>query len=298
MASGPQTLYLCGAPQSSGSSLISWCFLQRGDTDGVLDARNDLLPEMPPVRTPNAWCKFTISSFRLLDAAKHLEDNGWQVRPLLVLRDPRAVFNSLITKPYGRNGITAEDPPLRLRLRRVHRDWQSARELGWPVMRYESFVERPEAALREACEQLGLPWDPAMLTWPKTREQIAEPGHGSKTFRATRGGSLADTLRGELCQIGTDHIPSDDLRWLEEEFADLINAMNYPPHADSGPCPQGRAVPTYELTRRARRNRPPLVRLRDGIRKQWARWRGRGAQAVGVALCAGAHLPLAAGVPC
>jgi hypothetical protein len=45
--SGPKTLYLCGAPQSSGSSLISWCFLQRGDTDGVLDARNDLLPQMP-----------------------------------------------------------------------------------------------------------------------------------------------------------------------------------------------------------------------------------------------------------
>jgi hypothetical protein len=271
-------LYLCGAPQSSGSSLISWCFLQRGDTDGVLDARNDLLPEMPPLHTPNAWCKFTISSFRLLDAAKHLEDDGWRVRPLLVVRDPRAVFNSLITKPYGRNGTTAEDPPLRLRLRRVHRDWQCARELGWPVMRYESFVEQPEETLRHACEQLGLPWDPAMLTWPKTREEIAEPGHGSKTFRATRGGSLADTLRGELCRVETDHIPGDDLRWLEEEFAELNREMNYPPHVDCRPCPQGRAVPTYELTRRARHGRPPLVRLRDGIRKQWARWRGRGAR--------------------
>jgi hypothetical protein len=204
------------------------------------------------------------------------------------------VFNSLITKPYGRNGVTAEDPPLRLRLRRVHRDWQAARELGWPVIRYESFAEDPEATLRKACEQLGLAWDPAMLTWPKQREQVAEPGHGSKTFRATRGGCLAETLRGELCRLGTDHIPRDDLRWLEEEFADLIADMNYPAHADGGACPQGRAVPAYELTRRARRNRPPLVRLRDGIRKQWARWRGRGAQAA-VALAGLAQLPLAAG---
>ncbi len=33
---------LCGGLQSSGSSLISWCFLQRRDTDGVFDANGDM----------------------------------------------------------------------------------------------------------------------------------------------------------------------------------------------------------------------------------------------------------------
>src|SRR5688572_28107305 len=175
-------LYLCGAPQSSGSSLVSWCFLQRADTDGVLDARNDLLPDVSAVATANAWCKFTVSAFRTLDVACHLADAGWVVRPLLVVRDLRLVFDSLVDKPYGRNGVTAEEPPLRLRLRRFHRDWQLAEREGWPVIRYESFVADPEGILRSACAQLGLPWDPAMLTWPKAPEQAACAGPGSTTF--------------------------------------------------------------------------------------------------------------------
>lgn len=259
------TLYLCGAPQSSGSTLVSWCFLQRADMDGVLDARNDLLPEVPDVRTPNAWCKFTVSSFRTPEVAGHLQDAGWSVRPLLVARDLRVVFDSLVAKPYGRNGITAEEPPLRTRLRRFHQDWQQARRDGWPVIRYESFVADAEGALRQACEQFGLPWDPAMLTWPKSPEQIAAGGHGSKTFRASRGGSLAETLKADLCAPRASRVPAEDLRWAESEFADYNRALDYPEHLDATACPSGRAVPSYELTRRYRHERRPLNRLRKSI---------------------------------
>jgi len=39
MALPPEkALILCGGLQSSGTTLVSYCFLQRGDTDGVLDA--------------------------------------------------------------------------------------------------------------------------------------------------------------------------------------------------------------------------------------------------------------------
>jgi hypothetical protein len=270
---------LCGAPQSSGSTLVSWCFLQRGDMDGVLDARNDLLPDVPEVTAANAWCKFTVSSFRLLDVARHLEDDGWRVRPVLVARDVRAVFNSLMTKPYGRNGVTAEEPPLRLRLRRFRRDWEHARRSGWPVVRYESYVEAPEATLRDACGQLGLAWDPAMLTWPKPRERITAPGHGSPTFRASRGGSLGDTLRPELCAPVTEHVPEDDLRWLESEFAEYNRAMGYPAHVDAAPRVAGRARPSFEHTRRYRHTLTPLARLRRAVSRGWANVRGRGATA-------------------
>jgi hypothetical protein len=267
-------VFLCGAPQSSGSSLISWCFLQRGDCDGVLDARNDLLEEMPPIRTTYAWCKFTISSFRLLDVKWHLEDGGWAVKPLLVVRDPRAVFNSLITKPYGRNGVTAEDPPLRLRTHRVYEDWKLARQHGWPVIRYEAFVQNAEQTLRVTCEQLGLPWDPAMLTWPKPREQIAAPGHGSKTFRSSRGGSLAETLQAEFSTLETSNIPLEDLRWMEREFADMLRDLDYPAHADATRCPPGRAVPSLELSRRSEREKKPLVRFQNAVRRTWRKVRG------------------------
>jgi hypothetical protein len=260
-------MYLCGAPQSSGSSLVSWCFLQRGDTDGVLDARNDLLEEIPPLTAPNAWCKFTISSFRLLEVAGHLADAGWTVRPLLLTRDPRAVFNSLITKPYGRNGVTAEEPPLRLRLHRVHEDWKLARQHGWPVIRYEGFVQNAEQTLRETCDQLGLAWDPAMLTWPKSREQIAAPGHGSKTFRSSRGGSLAETLQAEFSTLDTSKIPLEDLRWMESEFADMLQDLGYPAHADASKCPPGRAVPSLALSRRSERDKKPMVRFRKAFQR-------------------------------
>src|SRR5438105_10194924 len=104
------TLYLCGGLQSSGSTLVSWCFLQRDDSDGVLDARFDALPQIPrPLDRPRAWCKFTVACFEFRDVQTSLEDEGWSVRPLLVVRDVRAVFNSLIQKPWGRNGITADD---------------------------------------------------------------------------------------------------------------------------------------------------------------------------------------------
>ena len=115
-------LILCGGLQSSGTTLVSYCFLQRGDTNGVLDADNDLLPAIDPrLAQPFAWYKTTISCFRLSEIAEHYRDAGWNVRTLLVLRDLRAVWASLRGKSYGRNGITAEDPPLAAARAAIHR---------------------------------------------------------------------------------------------------------------------------------------------------------------------------------
>src|SRR3954467_5346514 len=145
-----KALVLCGGLQSSGTRLISYCFLQRSDTDGVLDADNDLLPTIDPdLARPIAWYKTTICSFRLSEIAQHYRDAGWDVRTLLVLRDLRAVWASLRKKSYGRNGITAEDPPLRLRVRRFIEDWRGATTTGTVVLRYEDFVKAPERELRQ-----------------------------------------------------------------------------------------------------------------------------------------------------
>ena len=91
-----KALILCGGLQSGGTTLVSYCFLQRADTDGVLDADNDLLPTLDPnLARPFAWYKTTISSFRLSEIADHYRDAGWNVRTLLVLRDLRSVWASL-----------------------------------------------------------------------------------------------------------------------------------------------------------------------------------------------------------
>jgi hypothetical protein len=154
---GSRKLILCGGLQCSGSTLVSWCFLQRPDTDGFLDAGGDRLPEIPSdITAPYIWCKLTNSSFRFVEVMEHLADQGWQVVPLLVLRDVRAVFNSLVTKHYGSNGITAEEPPLRMRLRRFKRDWEEFQRQNWTTIRYESVVTDPEPTLRAACQKLDI----------------------------------------------------------------------------------------------------------------------------------------------
>mgnify|MGYP002684367817 CR=1 FL=1 len=133
-------LILCGGLQSGGTTLVSYCFLQRADTDGVLDGDNDLLPALDEqLARPIAWYKTTVCCFRLSEIAQHYRDAGWNVRTLLVLRDLRAVWASLRTKPYGRNGITAEDPPLRLRVETTEAD---------PTALEQALVERFRSELR------------------------------------------------------------------------------------------------------------------------------------------------------
>jgi hypothetical protein len=251
-------LYLCGGTQSSGSTLISWCFLQRHDMDGVLDARFDHLPSVPEkLSAPLPWVKFTIACFRFGEVQSHFEDEGWTVRPLLVVRDVRSVFNSLIQKKYGRNGITADDPPIRLRLRRFLEDWLEFRDCGWPILRYEDFTSDPLKVLRDNCVRLELAWDDAMASWPKNLEQIADPGFGNETFVLSRGSSLQTTVKPSLAAVKTERIPRGDLEWMEREFAEMNRQMNYPEHveATAGASLGDRAVPRFENTRRYERLR-------------------------------------------
>ncbi len=246
-------LFICSGLQSSGTTLVSWCFLQRADMNGVLDADNDLLPQIDQeLGRPHVWYKTTICCFRLTELVSHYQAHGWEVHPLLVVRDLRSVWASLLRKPYARNGITAEDPPLRLRVRRFIDDWQAFRSAGWPILRYESVLENPEAALRNACKQMDLPWDEAMLTWPKSESEIADTRWGSETFRCTRGPGLAETL--SRCPIGRcpSVISAEDLRWLETEFERFNTANGYPLHSDrfhssDEPCTN---TPSFAVTRR------------------------------------------------
>ena len=254
------TLFLCGGLQSSGSTLISWCFLQRPDLNGVLDAESDLLPTLVPQSHRDlAWYKATIVCFRLSELAQHHQDYGWEVRPLLILRDVRKVWASLLRKPYARNGITAEDPPLRWRLRRFLLDWELFHRRGWPMLRYEDFLIEPEKVLRKACADLGLPWDKSMLQWSKEPDDIAYAERdGNKTFWTTRGNNLTETLAHHAEHVdrtGVDRtgIASDDWKWLESEFR-AFNVENHYPlslAAPQGPeDPAKSSMPSFEVTRR------------------------------------------------
>lgn len=247
----PRRLYLCGGLQSSGSTLVSWCFLQHPRVDGVLDSRFDALPVIPQkIQTYAAWCKFTIACFRFLDVSQHFRDDGWEVRPLLVVRDPRAVFDSLIAKEYGRNGTTADDPPIRLRIRRFLRDFELFRQNQWPIMIFERLLAAPETELHYACEGLGLDFSRDMINWPKHADDIADCSHGNETFMSSRGPTLLDSIKQAKPVL--TRLPKDDLDWLEEECAELNQYCGYPSHMETLAEP-GRAIPTFQATRRYER---------------------------------------------
>ena len=228
--SGSLEMILCCGLQSGGTTLVSWCFLHRPDMSGVLDMWTEAIELMPYVSTPLGWCKMTVSCFRWQDVADFYSDMGWVVRPLMVVRDVRSAYASLRQKPYGLNGTTAEDPPLRTRLKRFLRDWEQFRRNGWPTVRFESLLSSPEATLRAACEQLDLPWYDEMLTWPKSDEEVGEVEWANETFQHSLSGSgFQATMMKDRGAITIEGISVLDLTWLQNTFSEYNRENNYRP---------------------------------------------------------------------
>jgi hypothetical protein len=249
-------MILCAGLQSGGTTLISWCFLQRRDTNGVLDIPGDMIqPSFEKVKEPILWAKQTVVSFRWLDIYETYRDLGWEPEPLLIVRDARAVYSSLRKKPYGINGTTAEDPPLRMRFRRFLRDWELFRANGWPIIKFENFVQEPRAVLRKVCADLSLPWDEGMILWPKRLSEIAYfKERQNKTFEGSieKNHLAAATLR-DRAEVRIDGLPRSELEWLEETFSAYNSFHRYPQEVRptlQEDIPVSMAAPRYEGTGR------------------------------------------------
>jgi hypothetical protein len=135
-------------------------------------------------------------------------------------------------------------------MRRFLEDWQLFRSNGWPMIQYEDFVKSPEHSLQEACKSLDIPWDPDMVSWPKSIENITNRHHGNITFLNSKGGGLLNTLRPEAVNIINHPIPAKDLKWLESEFSEFNKVNGYPPHRDIPHNSVDRLVPGFDVTRR------------------------------------------------
>lgn len=222
-------MILCSGLQSGGTTLVSWCFLQRPDMSGILDLWTEGLLLMPYVNTPYGWCKMTTSCFRWQDVADFYADQGWNVMPLLVVRDVRSIYASLRVKPYGINGTTAQDPPLRLRFKRFLRDWEEFRAADWPIIRYESLVTDPEKTLKRCCDQLKIPWYKDMLSWPKRSSDIPGVEGSNRTFQISLSGKgFEECVIKSKKETHTWSISKEDLTWLEETFREYNVIHNYP----------------------------------------------------------------------
>jgi len=185
--SKPRTLYLCGGLQSSGSTLVSWCFLQRRDLDGVLDMENSSIQQdFSRVQTESVWLKMTIGAFRLAELTELYLAQGWDVKPILINRDLRDVYYSLKGKAYAFNGVTGDEPPLFVRIQRYQADLDAARINDWPILEYGKLIGDPKKELGRICAAIDLPWDEAMMNWPKDESSIAYGQNGNETFNHSR----------------------------------------------------------------------------------------------------------------
>jgi hypothetical protein len=196
----------------------------------------------------------TIGAFRSVDVTALYQDLGYRAAPVLVVRDVRDVLASLVTKEYG---VTAEEPPLRMRLRRFLADWRLFRASNWPIIRFESLVDQPRSTLQRACGDLCLPWDDAMMNWPKPFFDIVIPGRPgyNDTFVATVGecsleAAIASWRRS--ADAGPPQLPEVELDWLEATFKDFNLAHGYPAHVSRD---------------RARPGALPASAYRDGPRR-------------------------------
>jgi hypothetical protein len=235
-------MILCAGPQSSGSTLLSWCFLQRADTTGVLDMENDVL-RVTFDPAPVIWCKMTIGGFRWIDVADLYRDFGLDPAPLLIVRDVRDVLASLVTKEYGFNGVTAEEPPLRMRLRRFLADWELFRSRGWPIIRFESLVDDPRKTLGLACDELGLGWDEGMVNWPKPHGAVIPPNRPG--FNHTFLNTVTEPSMEAAVAVWRRRaprplaLPEEELDWLERVFEEYNRMHDYPPRVDRGAVTPG-----------------------------------------------------------
>ncbi|HEY2945026.1 MAG TPA: hypothetical protein VGN09_21515 [Vicinamibacteria bacterium] len=248
-----QRMILCGGMQSGGTTLVSWCILQRRDTNGVLDMPNDIVRvSFDRVAEPILWVKMTVGAFRWLDLLELYTDLGWRPEPLLIVRDTRMACASLTRKPYGANGTTGGDPPLRVRFRRFLSDWEVFRANGWPIVKFEDLLRDERAVLEHACRAMGLPWDEGVITWPKKLSDIAYVDGTQKTFAESLSqGSLTAALRRDRAQVTLDHVPLAELEWLDATFAAYNGYHGYPERLAprrTGSLPPSVPIPRFEGT--------------------------------------------------
>lgn len=220
-------MILAAGTQSGGTTLVSWCFLQHPALDGELDMASDRIQVMlDRVQTPWTWVKMTHYGFRWHEVAEIYELYGYDVKPLLIVRNPFQSYASLKHKWYGRNSVTAEDPPLITRFRRFYEDWLHFKDKGYPIIQFEQFLENPEQELRSTCAQLGLEFSHDMLTWPKNSHEISYINEMNHTFEMS-----LTTGKGFGKEMATKEYSLDEceVEWIQREMAEMLAQYEYCP---------------------------------------------------------------------
>lgn len=216
-------MILATGTQSGGTTLVSAAFLKHPELDGILDMASDRIEvNLSAVTTPVTWVKMTTIAFRWQEVASVYEMHGYQPYPLMVVRNPFDVWVSIKKKWYGLNGLTAEDPPLFLRMQRFLEDWKLFMDSGYPVIQFEAFIESPEAQLRAVMEALPVKFDKAMLNPHTDLNSISYVAESNASFIESLNSGASDKVAFKQALI-----TGREVEWITQHFSEYIACYGY-----------------------------------------------------------------------
>ena len=216
-------MILATGTQSGGTTLVSAAFLKHPELDGILDMASDRIEvNLSAVTTPVTFVKMTTIAFRWQEVASVYEMHGYKPYPLMVVRNPFDVWVSLKKKWYGLNGLTAEDPPLFLRMQRFLEDWKLFMDSGYPVIQFEAFIESPEAQLRAVMGALPVTFDKAMLNPNTDLNSISYVAESNASFIESLNSGASDKVAFKQALI-----TGREAEWITQHFSEYNACYGY-----------------------------------------------------------------------
>lgn len=237
-----ESIILLEGLQSGGSTLVSACFLQHPNANGILDLfhfsamhnffrchRRQILKSGFTFKAPDLVVKFTCGHYNVHEMLKSFTAYEERIVPVAIVRDPRSVvsswlrrFGSLENVYSGYTGKSGNfwDTPIKPwdRIARFCDDLKWYKDNGHPIITYEKLCINPEQTLMKACEQIGLPYSRDMITWPKPDHDMLNTGGGN-----IHGPKLDKDLAKCNC-VFDEHM----LERIQTDFDVLFEVGGYP----------------------------------------------------------------------
>jgi hypothetical protein len=217
-----QPLILATGLQSGGTTVVSHAFLKHSQVDGILDMASDKIEmNFARVTLPIVWVKMTSIAFRWEEVAEIYRLQGYEVYPLLIVRNPFDAWSSLKNKWYGLNSVTAEDPPLILRFRRFLQDWMLFTNKGWPIIKFENFIADPTRTIQKACTQLPIEFESSMLSLDNEQD-IAYVNETNESFETNKSKGIVNDVAHRVGELS--HC---EVNWISASFSVFNDSYGY-----------------------------------------------------------------------
>ncbi len=209
--------------QSGGTTVVSGAFLKHPDLDGILDMASDRIDtNLRLVNSPVTWVKMTTISFTWREVAEIYQMQGYDIHPLMIVRNPYDVWASLKTKWYGINSVTAEDPPLVLRFRRFLSDWNWFRKQNKTIICFEEFILNPVQTLETACKSLPIEYIESLVNDRVKLDDIAYVSESNQSFMESLGTGVSSKIATHKKRLS-----ESEYNWITESYKDVIKHYGY-----------------------------------------------------------------------